>query len=133
MNPQDLTLAIRWFTAAIADVRAVQTLSAVQEPLCSLVCYHCQQAAERMLKGVLAFHGQNIPETHHIALLLRLVKEQSALLKDLTNDLSLLTVYAGENILAVSKEPTKEEMQRAISLVDTLQKALNKASYPMPA
>ena len=27
MNPQDLTLSIRWFTAAIADVRAAQTLS----------------------------------------------------------------------------------------------------------
>lgn len=74
MNIQALANAVRWFTAAMADVRAAQTLSAVPQPHASLVCFHCQQAAELMLKGVLAFHEQPVPSTHHIALLLRQVK-----------------------------------------------------------
>ncbi len=133
MQIQNLANAVRWFTAAMADLRAAQTLSAVEQPHAALVCFHCQQAAELTLKGVLAFHGQQPPKTHHIALLLRQVKAQSALLKDLPNELSLLTVYAAENITPTAEEPTKEEMLRAVELVEGLQKAVSEAQYPLPA
>ena len=133
MNIQHIANAVKWFTSAMADVRAAETLSQVEQPHTALVCFHCQQAAELMLKGVLAFHGQQPPKTHHIALLLRQVKEQSALLKDLSPDLSLLTVYAAENITPTAEEPTKEEMQRAVELMESLREAIGSAQYPLPA
>ena len=131
MNIQALANAVRWFTAAMADVRAAQTLSAVPQPHASLVCFHCQQAAELMLKGVLAFHEQPVPSTHHIALLLRQVKAHSALLQGLPSERGLLTVYAADTLDPDGEEPSEEEMRRALDLMLSLRHALSEAKYPL--
>jgi HEPN domain-containing protein len=41
-------------------------------PLPGLVCFHCQQAAEKYLKTLLIFHEVSFPKTHDLLLLLEL-------------------------------------------------------------
>jgi HEPN domain-containing protein len=37
-----------------------------------IICYHCQQAGEKALKAVLAYHDEEIPRTHDLYRLLEL-------------------------------------------------------------
>ncbi|MDR0598605.1 MAG: HEPN domain-containing protein, partial [Treponema sp.] len=37
-----------------------------------MICFHCQQAAEKYLKGFLVFKGIEFPKTHDLAALLKL-------------------------------------------------------------
>lgn len=40
-----------------------------------MICYHCQQAAEKYLKALLIYQDREIPKTHNIEFLLTLLKE----------------------------------------------------------
>ncbi len=53
-----------WFEKADNDALAVQRLTAGPPILWDIVCFHAQQAAEKTLKGLLVFHGQQPKKTH---------------------------------------------------------------------
>ena len=40
-----------------------------------IICYHCQQAIEKLLKGVLISKGVTIKKTHDLGLLAEMLKE----------------------------------------------------------
>ncbi len=40
-----------------------------------IICYHCQQAIEKMLKGVLISRGVMIKKTHDLGLLAEMLQE----------------------------------------------------------
>ena len=48
----------RWLEKACRDLRAATALIALPEPLLDVVVYHCQQAAEKALKGFLVWHDE---------------------------------------------------------------------------
>ena len=43
----------RWLTVAAADMRAVRLCLDADEPMFGIAAYHCQQAAEKVVKGML--------------------------------------------------------------------------------
>ncbi len=43
-----------WLAKAASDVRSAEVVSAAEPPLLSDASFHCQQAAEKALKGFLA-------------------------------------------------------------------------------
>jgi HEPN domain-containing protein len=59
-----------WLRIAQEDVHAAKALLAVE--LFSPVTYHCQQAAEKALKGYLVFKKQSVTKTHDLLRLLEL-------------------------------------------------------------
>jgi HEPN domain-containing protein len=58
--------------ADLAAVRALEELDAVAD---EIVGFHGQQAAEKLLKAVLAAHGIDFPRTHSIRFLLDLLAD----------------------------------------------------------
>lgn len=56
--------------ADLAAVRALETVDAVPD---EIVGFHSQQAAEKLLKAVLAAHGIEFPRTHSLLYLLDLL------------------------------------------------------------
>jgi HEPN domain-containing protein len=48
-----------------------RVLSTANPPLLDTAIYHCQQGAEKAVKGYLAFCDRDIPRTHDIGLLLQ--------------------------------------------------------------
>jgi HEPN domain-containing protein len=62
-------------TRADADLAAVQALEAVDTVPDQIVGFHGQQAAEKLLKAVLAGHGIEFPRTHSIRFLLDLLAD----------------------------------------------------------
>lgn len=63
----------RWLAFAYDDLRMAQL--ALAEDLYNQVCFHAQQAVEKMLKGLIAISARVPPKTHKIADLLQLVTD----------------------------------------------------------
>jgi HEPN domain-containing protein len=88
------------------------------DPASDAVCFHFQQAVEKMLKAWLGWRDQPFPKTHSISALVaqceRLDPEFSAL-----RSLEILTDYAVE--VRYGDEPyfpTEEEMREAAKLAE---------------
>jgi HEPN domain-containing protein len=62
----------RWLTFAREDIRMAEL--AMAEGLYNQVCFHCQQCAEKAVKGLLAHQQQVPPRTHQLGDLLGLLE-----------------------------------------------------------
>jgi HEPN domain-containing protein len=58
------------------------------------VCFHCQQAAEKHLKALMAELGLRIPYTHNLVAILPLLAPHHAGLRSLRRGLDFLTRFA---------------------------------------
>jgi len=101
-----------WYQFANMDLQAAKTLDAHTLPKPSeIICYHCQQFAEKMLKGFLISENIAAPRTHDVALLCEMcidLDERFQGLKDICKFLTLFGVlprYPNElEILATDAE-----------------------------
>lgn len=69
MRPEALEVAQRWLQEADTDLPTVEILMASINPPFDSVCFHAQQAAEKLLKALLIAHKIPLPKTHDLALL----------------------------------------------------------------
>lgn len=91
MNP----LTHEWVSKAEEDFAAAERLLCVRNtPLYAIVCFHCQQCAEKYLKAVLQEHKQSIPKIHHLIELLTLISQVEPTCQFLRSDLEILEDYA---------------------------------------
>lgn len=70
MNPNDPQ---DWLIKADRDLTLIQDILHKAAAYPDLICYHCQQAAEKYLKASLLHHGQPIKRTHDLEELLDLI------------------------------------------------------------
>jgi len=70
---RDLAEVQEWIRKAENDFEGALDLARRRKhPLPDLVCFHCQQAAEKYLKAVLIRNEQTFPKTHDLILLFEL-------------------------------------------------------------
>lgn len=70
----------------IATARDMQSYSPV--PI-EIVCYHCRQAGEKILKGIPAMQGRDVPRTHRLDIVADLLDIPSfTILEDALDELS---------------------------------------------
>ena len=67
--------ALSWLQQADEDLRAARKLMIPPDPIWGSVVYHCQQAAEKAAKAILALHGERIPYEHGIGLMLEKIEQ----------------------------------------------------------
>lgn len=65
-HARQLEEARAWLAKADEDRAAVTALLAPQPPLLGVAAYHCQQAAEKLLKGLLTAHAVPFRKTHDL-------------------------------------------------------------------
>lgn len=99
-----------WMNVAKRDLRGAHKLNDGED--CPLVCYHCQQAAEKAVKALIICAGApgGLPKKHDITFLLNQVKNylSSSIpqeIKDAGNDLNQ---YA-----TATRYPAEEEISQA--------------------
>jgi HEPN domain-containing protein len=68
----------------------------MKPPVHDLVCFHCQQSAEKYLKALLQERGLVAPRTHDLLVLLDLLLPHEPTLQPLRRGLTSLTRYAVE-------------------------------------
>jgi HEPN domain-containing protein len=88
-------LARRWFQKAENDLLNVQNNLQAERYASDTVCFHCQQAAEKYLKGFLVWNEISFARPHGLPELLKQVEQITGTDdKVLANHLSLLDPYA---------------------------------------
>lgn len=116
-NEPSQTLARRWFQKAENDLLNVENNLRAERYASDTVCFHCQQAAEKYLKGYLAWHQVPFAKTHDLPALLHEVKQVAGEGADsLSADVFLLDGYSVgiRYPQEYEEEPDEEEVGRAV-------------------
>jgi HEPN domain-containing protein len=122
---EELGLARQWVAKAANDLlSADNNLKAEAVPL-DVVCFHCQQAAEKLLKAFLVANGHLAPRTHDLLLLLEETLQIDPAAETLRDGLVLLMPYAVEirypdEWCEPSAEDVREARQAAGAVLDWL-------------
>jgi HEPN domain-containing protein len=66
MKPPDEPEVGAWLQKVAEDYRVAEMLAQSKEPLDDAICFHCQQAAEKLLKALLVAAGVKPPRTHDL-------------------------------------------------------------------
>ncbi len=93
---EDTTIGRLWVAKAKNDLLNADNNLKAEEIPCDTVCFHCQQAAEKLLKAYLAAKGETPSVTHDLLLLLERIAEFDSSVEMLRDVLALLTPYAVE-------------------------------------
>jgi HEPN domain-containing protein len=72
-TPEELEVAELFVAKANADLAAARLLATDSVQDDAVVGFHCQQAVEKALKAVVALRSIEIPRSHDLGLLLRLL------------------------------------------------------------
>jgi len=123
-------LARGWLTKGDHDFANAQQTLASGSPL-DTACFHCQQAAEKYLKALLAWHGLSIPRTHDV----RLLKEQCQAVAPGLGlakvDVSILTPYAVDLRYDLDFAPSPEQTAQALALATQVRAAVVRLLPPI--
>ena len=93
-DPELLAETRAWFTKAATDLRAAHGMSELAPPLLEAVVFHCQQAAEKALKGFLTWHNVPFRKSHNLEEIGEQCLKLDATLKEVVDRAVPLTEYA---------------------------------------
>jgi len=106
-----------WFLKAAHDLRAAEILMAADPPLLGESAYHCQQAAEKSLKGYLSWHDMAFGKTHDLAAIGGLCATADPSLESLCKRADNLSVFAWAfRYPGDPEEPPSSEVAEAIEI-----------------
>jgi HEPN domain-containing protein len=87
-------LAREWFKIAEADLDSARFLRQMQPVPIEIICYHCQQSAEKFLKGFLTLKGEKIKKSHDLVLLCNECKRYDESFEQIRESCLMLTDFA---------------------------------------
>lgn len=133
---EELQIARGWLAKAMNDLLNADNNLAASEVPYDTVCFHCQQAAEKLLKAYLVGNGQPAPHTHDLLLLLERVLPLNTAAEQLRDALSILVPYAVEirypdDWSMPSEEDAREARHAARQVLNWFQTALAEI-FPSP-
>lgn len=125
MNNRDV--AQEWFKVAEMDLASAEYLRNMLPVPVEIICYHSQQAAEKFLKGYLAFQGEPVRKTHDLLLLNKCCAAFDISFKNIENQCLQLTDF-GVNVrypfsLEVNENDAMEALKHAGQVGDFVVKA----------
>ena len=114
MDEAKRTIVQAWLIKAQRDLVSAQRLAVGDDPLLDTAAYHCQQAAEKAIKGFLVYSDVRVRKTHDLE---ELVAETTALTPDyarLTDAAKRITEYITIfRYPGMQMEPTRAEYEQA--------------------
>ena len=119
----------RWLAVAMADMRVASLCLDANEPMLGIAAYHCQQAAEKVVKGMLVMAGIPFAKTHDMARLGDVALLHYPDRRDVLEELSQLTVwghayrYPGLEDIP-EPEPSVDALLGALANIDRLARGL---------
>ena len=121
--------AREWLAVAEIDVKAARNCIREPEPTPEAAAYHCQQAAEKVVKAALVATGINPPRIHDIAALVDRLPSAHPLMT-MFRELESLTVYGLAYRYPVDEQltnppmPAEADVQKWIARIEHLMAAL---------
>jgi len=125
LDPVLLTDTRAWFRKASIDLRSAAVDLAAAPPILEDVVFHCQQAAEKALKGFLTCHQQPYGKTHDLRELGKVCVIIEPSLSALIERAVPLTWYAWRfRYPGLPEEPSLNEAEDALVVARQLVAAL---------
>ena len=106
----------KWFEMAQEDLGAAEFLLDMYPRPIEIICYHCEQAAEKMLKGILVANNIEPPKTHDLMVLCRRCGEIDSAYEELMDNCVDLTPYGVQVRYPYELELFESDMLRAIQM-----------------
>lgn len=118
--------AKQWIKKARNDLLNADNNLAARSVPYDTVCFHCQQAAEKLLKGYLVARGCEYPITHNLFVVLEKVLEYDPPADSLRETLAMLNPYSVEirypgDAWMPTLDDAKEARQAAQEVFDWMQ------------
>ena len=114
-----------WFVKAARDLRAAAALGKADPPFLDDVVFHCQQAAEKALKGFLTWHSSPFRKTHNLEEIGEQCLKLDGTLKQIIDRATPLTEYAWKfRYPGEPDEPSREEAEEALATARAVYEAL---------
>lgn len=105
-----------WLVRASSDGRAAEHELRATPPLLDDIVFHCQQVAEKSLKGFLTWHDRPFRKTHSIEELGEQCLQVDPTLKGLIDRAVPLTEYAWKfRYPGEPEEPSQQEAEEALA------------------
>ncbi len=89
----NLEIAREWFNIAKMDIASSEYLKRMRPAPVEIICYHCQQSAEKFLKGFLALKEHEVIRTHDLIALNKLCIGYEEEFKSIEEECLRLTDY----------------------------------------
>lgn len=86
--------AKEWFAIAESDLSSAAFLQKMRPTPVEIICYHCQQSAEKYLKGFLSLKEADIQKTHDLVLLNKVCQKYEEDFKTIEDECLVLTDYS---------------------------------------
>ncbi|MFN0077791.1 MAG: HEPN domain-containing protein [Prosthecobacter sp.] len=118
MDQATIDSARRWLIKASHDLLAAERGSVGDDEALDTCVYHCQQAAEKALKGFLLAHAVSFPKTHSLVLLLPMCSAVNPSFQQWRTEAALLSPLAfmfryPDDFAPLN--PTREEFTEALA------------------
>jgi HEPN domain-containing protein len=126
MRPDPRVLETRsWLTRAASDLRAADHEFTAEPPILDDIVFHAQQAAEKSLKGLLAWHDRPFRKTHDLVELGHACTELDRTLESLLRRAAPLTEYAWRfRYPGDPEEPGEDEARSALEIAREVHAAI---------
>jgi len=109
-----------WFKYAENDLEAAKILSLQVKPKYEIICYHCQQSAEKVLKGFIASKNGKLQKTHDLVVLCETCANWDPNFEKIIVNCSDLTIYSSEarypNVLEIEDYHMKSAINDAVMI-----------------
>jgi len=127
----DAEFIVPWIQKAERDISSAQHLAKTMWPLpTDIICFHCQQAAEKYLKAFLVYNDEEPPKTHDLIELAKLCGNFNDGFSLLIPKCEYLIPFAVRTRYPNTSDPNDEDMKRALIFADDII-AFVKSKMPM--
>ena len=114
----ELEYVAEWFLYADRDLATAEFLRGMRPQPLEIICYHCQQSAEKYLKGYLIYKGvMEPPKTHNLNLLIDMCLEYDDRFDKIEQACSALTRYGVQprypNEIRIAENDTPNALEHA--------------------
>lgn len=121
MDNNNLSDVRDWLIKAKHDLLTAKKLSRGKECYLDTAIYHCQQTAEKAVKGYLALHGHRPEKTHDVQALVIKAGKTNEIFSTLLDAAELLTPYATEyRYPGEFMEPEQDDFEDALKAAESL-------------
>jgi HEPN domain-containing protein len=120
----------QWIEIADNDLATARHISKTMWPVpYEIICFHCQQAAEKYLKWVLVLHDIDPPKIHDLEELEKLCENIVSQFEILYEKCAVLTEYAVHSRYPDEKRLEKYDMDRALEYAQSI-KEFVRSQFP---
>lgn len=109
-----------WIRFSLRDLVVARSLSGLGSTHWSACAYHCQQSAEKCMKGYMVQHAIQFPKTHDLRKLIQTISTYNPILAQKLKTAKRLSKYAIEYRYpdAANRPMTKQKAQSAVRLAE---------------